>query len=302
MSVVAPRLVVAYRPSELTELTMQHGVRGQAEFFLKERGRSLAEVDEAHARQESALAEVRAAAPAGWRRADAMRDEFHRFAFAPEDVIAVVGPDGLVANVAKYLTGQPVVGINPDPEHIPGVLLRHRLGPGLGDVLAASAAGTAVVEPWTMARMTLDDGRRLDALNEIFIGHPSHQSARYRLAVPGGASEQQSSSGIIASTGTGSTGWAASLNRIESLPLPLPADESLAWFVREAWPSAVTGTSLTRGLLAAEQQLEITVASDTLMIFGDGIESDRITARYGQRIVVGASPQRLNVAAAITPR
>ena len=35
-----------------------------------------------------------------------------RFLFEPGDVVIVVGQDGLVANVAKYLDGQPVIGIN----------------------------------------------------------------------------------------------------------------------------------------------------------------------------------------------
>ena len=36
-----------------------------------------------------------------------------------------VGQDGLVANVAKYLDGQTVIGVNPDPGRNPGVLVRH---------------------------------------------------------------------------------------------------------------------------------------------------------------------------------
>lgn len=40
------------------------------------------------------------------------RAHFDRFVFAPEDVVIAVGQDGLVANVAKYLDGQPVLGIN----------------------------------------------------------------------------------------------------------------------------------------------------------------------------------------------
>ncbi|MEI9866324.1 MAG: hypothetical protein WDN00_17560 [Limisphaerales bacterium] len=37
------------------------------------------------------------------------------FVFAPEDTVVTLGQDGLVANTLKYLDGQPVVGVNPDP-------------------------------------------------------------------------------------------------------------------------------------------------------------------------------------------
>jgi hypothetical protein len=39
-----------------------------------------------------------------------------------------------------------------------------------------------------MVQAELDDGQRLLALNEIFVGHRTHQSARYRLGF-GRASE-----------------------------------------------------------------------------------------------------------------
>jgi hypothetical protein len=34
----------------------------------------------------------------------------------------------------------------------------------------------------TMVAAKLDDGQTLTALNEIFVGHVSHQSARYTIA------------------------------------------------------------------------------------------------------------------------
>jgi len=59
---------------------------------------------------------VLGAIPSDWRRARVDRADLDRFLFEPEDVVVAVGQDGLVANVAKYLTGQPVIGCNPDPK------------------------------------------------------------------------------------------------------------------------------------------------------------------------------------------
>ena len=41
--------------------------------------------------------------------------------------MVTLGQDGLVANTLKYLNGQPVVGVNPDPERWDGRLLPFRV-------------------------------------------------------------------------------------------------------------------------------------------------------------------------------
>ena len=66
--------------------------------------------------------------PADWRQALVRRADLDRFLFGPEDVVVAVGQDGLVANVAKYLDGQPVLGVNPAPDLYDGVLVRVPLG------------------------------------------------------------------------------------------------------------------------------------------------------------------------------
>lgn len=294
---LAPRVVVVHRRTELDSLLDQHGTRGQAEFFLRSRGRTLDDVQLRHDHQVAALAAASAAIPVDWRRGGVEREDLPRFVFEPGDLLVVVGQDGLVANAARYLDGQPVIGVDPEPGRNPAVLVRHQPG-GLARTLATTVAGTGATETRTMAHAQLDDGQALDTLNEVYVGHPTHQSARYRLAVDGaGEWERQSSSGLIASTGTGATGWAASISRDRGRPvdLPGPADATLAWFVREAWPSPATGTSLTAGVLDAGGQLQVVVESNELVVFGDGQESDRLTATWGQCVTIGVSQRALTL-------
>ncbi|UVJ40235.1 hypothetical protein [Arthrobacter sp. CJ23] len=293
-----PRLVIVHRRTELQELLDRHATRGQAEFFLRTRGRSIQDVQERHDRLTAALVTVRAAVPGEWRRADVERADLSRFLLTPEDIIAVVGQDGLVANAAKYLNGQPVIGIDPEPGANPGVLVRHTPAAAAALLSDAAKAGPERLLCQELATVTarLDDGQELSGLNEVFIGHTSHQSARYQLTTPDGRAERQSSSGLIISTGTGATGWCASIAMERGgRALPAPTDSRLAWFVREAWPSPITGTSLTEGMLEAGETLRITVASDQLVVFGDGMEDDRLTASWGQEITVqlGERPLRL---------
>ncbi len=110
----APRAVVVHRASELTELLARHGTRGPVAFFLDARGQSLAAVEEHHARTRAALADVAAGLPADWRRAGVERAELPRFVFEPDDVVLVVGQDGLVANAAKYSAADDVIEIRGD--------------------------------------------------------------------------------------------------------------------------------------------------------------------------------------------
>ena len=113
------------------------------------------------------------------------------------------------------------------------------------------------------ASLLVDDGQRLLALNELFLGVRTHQSARYRIIYMA-REERQSSSGLIIATGTGATGWARSIRRERhsQLAMPAPADHRLAFFVREAFPSVATGTSLTEGTVARETPLRIVTAGD----------------------------------------
>jgi NAD kinase len=291
-----PRCVIVRRPTEYDELLARHGTREQLRFFLQERGRTLEELVERHERITIALRELHGAIPADWRRAAVTRSELDRVLFAHDDVVVVLGQDGLVANVAKYLTGQPVIGLNPEPERWPGVLVPHAPA-AAADLLHDVAAGRAALEERTMVEARVDDGQRLLALNEVFLGHASHQSARYALEL-GGERERQSSSGVIVSTGTGATGWAASIarERRSQLALPEPGDPALAFYVREAWPSAATGTRLTEGLLRDGAALGLqSEMGEGGVVFGDGIESDRLALDWGRRVHVAVARERLRL-------
>jgi NAD kinase len=295
---LTPRAVLVHRRTELQELLARHGTRGQAEFFLQTRGKRIEDAEARHHAVSHAISTVSAAIPARWRRAMVERAELPRFLFEPGDVIVVAGQDGLVANLAKYLDGQLLIGINPEPDRNPGVLVPHP--PEAAPALLATAAGPGAaghVENLAMVRAATDDGQRLIALNEIYLGQPSHQTARYAITLPDGRTERQASSGVIASTGTGATGWCRSawLERGSRLILPAPAEPRLAWFVREAWPSPATGTTCTEGELTAGQSLSVTAESDQLVLFGDGVETDALPVNWGQAARMSVASQTLRM-------
>jgi NAD kinase len=298
MTAAIPRVVVVTRQTEYAALIARHGTREQARFFLATRGRAIEELEAADAVFRATLVAVSAAVPTEWRRVRVDRGDLDRFLFEPDDLVAAVGQDGLVANVAKYLAGQLVIGCNPDPSSYEGILVAHAAAE-MRDLVPAAMAGRVPVQERSMVEAVLDDGVRLLALNEIFAGHQSHQSARYSISVDG-RSERQSSSGVVVTTGTGATGWGRSiaLERHSRLAMPAPGERALAFFVREAWPSVATGATLTEGLIGPDGTLALSSEmNDGGVVFGDGIEGDRIEFGWGRRLDVRVAPERLRLVA-----
>lgn len=293
-----PRVVVVTRPTEYERLLAEHGTRGQAEFFLRTRGRDIDEVEHRHQRFVSARDTVVGAIPRQWRRAGATRDDLDRFLFEADDIIVAVGQDGLIPNVAKYLHSQPVVGINPDPDLYEGVLVRFAAAQA-EELIRLAAAGQANIDERMMAEAILDDGTRLLALNEVFVGHRSHQSARYRI-IGAGQELHQISSGLIVATGTGATGWARSisLERHSPLQLPGPDEDRLTYFVREPFPASGSEISLSEGQLDHNDYLTVwSEMENGGTVFADGIESDALPFDWGRRVDIHLSEQHLHLVA-----
>src|SRR5262249_36548416 len=97
----------------------------------------------------------------------------------------------------------------PDPDRFDGVLLPFQL-PEARSAVSRVLEHRARTRDVTLAEVNLHDGQKLLAFNDLFIGATSHVSARYVLRA-GRQSEPQSSSGMIVSTGAGSTGWMSSV-------------------------------------------------------------------------------------------
>jgi NAD kinase len=282
------------RETDYELLVARHATRDQARFFLETRGQSLESVESRHREQLQAVHVARSSVPSDWRQAQVRRADLDRFLFGPEDVIVAVGQDGLVANVAKYLAGQPVLGINPSPDLYDGVLVRVPLG-RLPKLLPASVAGDSVTERRTMVEAQLDNGDRLLALNEVFVGHRSHQSARYRIAL-GERVENHSSSGLIVASGTGATGWARSIMQATQELIKLaPSEPAVAFFVREPFPSVATGTDLHCGKLDKRGLRVASRMNDGGVIFADGIEQDFLGFDWGREVALGPADVALNL-------
>ncbi len=200
MTALVPRVVVVTRQTEYAALLARHGTREQARFFLATRGRTLEEVEGVDHLLRAAVETVQADIPIDWRRARVDRNDLDRFLFEPEDVVIAVGQDGLVANTAKYLSGQLVIGCNPDRSRYEGILVRHAAGE-VPELLAAAAAGRDACPRG--ARVCRED--RADRAPQRLAGHAL---AFHRRPRGGGCGEPEGGCGPNDRGGDGSTGGA----------------------------------------------------------------------------------------------
>ncbi|MCF6303753.1 MAG: NAD(+)/NADH kinase [Rhodobacteraceae bacterium] len=294
MSSLAPRVVLVTRQSEYQALLATHGTRGQAEFFLNSRQQKIAAVEAAHNSLAAAVQKAKDAVPLDWSIAQVERNDLDRFLFSSNDIVVAIGQDGLVANLAKYCSGQPVVGVSPGNKGSEGVLTSVQPR-DLGGLLARIEQNAANIEHRTMVEARIGS-ESLFALNELFIGHQTHQSARYVIR-DGETKEFQSSSGVIVSTGTGMTGWAKSIMTATNQQFDIaPTDPKAVYFAREPWPSRTSGCDLKSGVIRQSGGLDITSRiNDRGVIFADGIEQDFLPFNWGQKTMISIAKKTLNL-------
>ncbi len=301
---IESKIILVTRKTRLEELIERFNTREQAQFYLEHMGVDFADYDREHATYKEAVHRLQRDLERLGKLQLVDRGFLPNFIFTPHDLVVTVGPDGLVVNTAKYLDGQPIVAVNPDPGRYDGVLLpfdpmKARLG------AARVLDGKAKTDDITMAEVTLNDGQRQLAFNDFLIGQRTHVSARYQLTWQK-RTEAQSSSGVLVSTGAGSTGWlsstrqmAAGVNRLLGRPEELPPlrlrwdDRRLVFVVREPFRTRVTGVSLTAGWLEDGDELRlVSQMPEGGVIFSDGLEADALAFNAGAVATVRTARQR----------
>jgi len=306
------KIVLVTRTTGVEELVQKFNTKAQANFYVNQMGGNFAEYEAADVQYHQSLAWLRQAVPPKLKTQVIDRSYLPNFLFGPEDLVVVVGQDGLVVNTAKYLDGQLILAINPDPDRIDGILLPFQVK-DFPKALAAVLGGEENVRKITMAKAQLNDGQTLYGVNDLFIGHRTHQSARYSIKYQGQL-ERHSSSGVIVSTGAGSTGWFRSIvtgafgfaNEFRSYTgisspgeseFRFPWDANYVCFsVREPFPSKQSQSSIVFGKVYESDFLEIeSKMPDNGVIFSDGIESDFLAFNSGTIAKIGVGEKRANL-------
>ena len=250
------KLILVTRHTRLHELKQKYGTLGQAKFYIEHLGESFEQYETEDGLFKRVQTQVLSFLKATGRVQQLDRSYLPTYKFSPDDIVIVLGQDGLVANTLKYLTGQSVIAINPSPQSFDGVLLPFAakdLPTVMNDVITQNMNYKTI----SMAEATTNLGDKLLAVNDLFVGPKSHTSARYDVSW-NGKQESHSSSGVIISTGLGSTGWFKSLiagaSGIAGRQVQKKIANGFAWdssflyyTVREPFPSQQSQTELVFG-------------------------------------------------------
>jgi NAD kinase len=306
------KIVVVTRKTRLEELIERFNTRKQAKFYIEHMGLDFSDYEQEHEVYAAALALLRKELADFGRKMQFIDWTYlPNFLFTPEDAVVTVGRDGLVVNTAKYLDGQAIVAVNPDPSRNDGILLPFTAATtpaGVGRLLE----GKANYHHITMAQVRLNDGQHLLAVNDFYIGQRTHVSSRYSLTWHS-HTERQSSSGVLVSTGAGSTGWLSSTQNmaaaVEGLlrgkEAKLPRlrlswdDPRLVFVVREPFKSRASDVRLAAGMVEPGEELRLeSHMPDGGVIFSDGVEADALAFNAGAVACVRAADRQTKLVAA----
>lgn len=310
------KVVIVTRKTRLDELIERFNTRAQAKFYVEHAGGDYEDYEMEHAAYGTALDIVKKQLRLDLKTQIIDRSLVPTFLFSNKDMIVAVGQDGLVANTAKYTGDQPIIGVNPDPTRFDGILTQTAPNK-TGDSIDRLLKGTAMIQNVTLAEAVLNDRQRLLAFNDLFIGARTHVSARYSIEYKEKV-ELQSSSGILVSTGAGSTGWLSSvfnmvagvnekfLNRSAAHgSFPDKSNDRLEWdwdenkiafVVREPFVSKHSSAETVFGLIEGGEEIVIESRMPTGgVIFSDGVESDFLAFNSGAIAHIRASKQKSHI-------
>lgn len=293
--------IIVKNKTRLESLIERFNTKAQAKFYIERLGGNFEDYEAEHDVFHESLMSLQTQLSRVIKHKTLERVYMPSFIFAENQLIVVIGQDGLVANTAKYSKGVPIVAVNPDRNRYDGVLLPFNTSDFIGGVegVLARAYPSRTVR---FAEAVLNDGQRLLAFNDLFIGASSHISARYRIS-HNNRVEEHSSSGVIVSTPAGATGWLSSVFNMaygvtgmfeKNLKPKRPKlkESELLFAVREPFLSMRTQTGISAGVIRNQNRLTIESLMPTSgVIFSDGIESDFLKFNSGSVATIGLAKE-----------
>lgn len=308
------KIILVTRKTRLEELIAKYNTVGQARFYIEHLGADFSSYQAEHDNYQACIKAAETSLLRLGRLQIVERGFVPNMIFGEHDIVIALGQDGLVVNTMKYLDGQRLIGVNPDAQRWDGVLLPFEVS-DLPSLVPEVLRQRRPVREVTMAMARLNNGQTMLGVNDIFIGPKSHISAHYTIQSDG-QQERQSSSGIIVSTGLGSTGWMKSVLAgasaicqpladdtsydfpYEPPLIPMPASSSwdareLQFAVREPFPSKTSSTNLVHGRIRDHASLQVTsLMPEHGVIFSDGIEADYLEFNAGLTAEIGVADRR----------
>jgi len=296
--------IIVKSKTRLESLIERFNTKAQAKFYIERLGGNFDEYEIEDEIFKNSLNSLQTQLSKVIKNKTIDRQYVSSYIFSKKNIIIVIGQDGLVANTAKYSDNLPIIAVNPDIERYDGILLPFNTMnfiQGVENVLTNKFNSKIM----SFAEAKLNDGQRLLAFNDLFIGASSHVSARYKISFKN-KTEQHSSSGIIISTSAGSTGWLSSIfnmaygvtNMFEknlTLKQPKLKEKDLLFAVREPFKSIRTQTEMTAGIIRNNTLTIESFMPNNGIIFSDGIEKDFLNFNSGSIATIGIAKETANI-------
>lgn len=292
--------IIVKSKTRLESLIERFNTKAQAKFYIERLGGNFDEYEIEDEIFKNSLNSLQTQLSKVIKNKTIDRQYVSSYIFSKKNIIIVIGQDGLVANTAKYSDNLPIIAVNPDIERYDGILLPFNTMnfiEGVENVLTNKFNSKIM----SFAEAKLNDGQRLLAFNDLFIGASSHVSARYKISFKN-KTEQHSSSGIIISTSAGSTGWLSSIFNMaygvtnifeKNLTLKQPnlKEKDLLFAVREPFKSIRTQTEMTAGIIRNNTLTIESFMPNNGIIFSDGIEKDFLNFNSGSIATIGIAKE-----------
>ncbi|MDD2723249.1 MAG: sugar kinase [Methylovulum sp.] len=301
--------IIVKSKTRLELLVERFNTKAQAKFYIDRSGGSFDDYQLEHDNFHQSLSMMQRQLSTVIKNKIVERNFLPSFLFNDKQVVIVIGQDGLVANTAKYVNEIPIIAVNPDIARYDGFLLPFNPVNFIGAVEKVMD-NNFNAKTVTLAEAALNNGQRLLAFNDLFIGASSHVSARYKISYTD-KTEEHSSSGVIVSTQAGSTGWLSSIfNMTFAMHQFIEKDDAkkkvvklkdgqLFFAVREPFQSQKTQSNLVAGILAGQTKLVLeSYMPINGVIFSDGIESDFLHFNSGSVATIGVAKEKAKLVTA----
>ena len=216
----------------------------------------------------------------------AWKNKLSKTQFQDKDLIITIGGDGTFLSASHFITSQLILGVNSDPKRSAGFLtsisLKH-----FAKKLKQISKNKYKINTYQRisAKIFQKDKCVLveNALNEIYIGNskPQHVSV-YNLNL-NKRKELQKSSGILISTGTGSTAWYKSMGGKPFNKL----SKTLKFIVREPLNVKTHKTKMKNGQIKSNEKIIIENKTNHTILAVDSIREYKLTKRDLVEISLG---------------
>jgi NAD kinase len=210
------------------------------------------------------------------------------------DITIALGGDNHFQYVSHFIEDGLMFGINSDYLSSEGVLLSSTTN-NIEEVKRRCDQNEYQIEKWTRINIILNNKFIARATCDVFIGEAERHLTSRNIIFYKGLTRQQKSSGILVSTGSGSTGWFSSASRfLNEESVFDPKSDYAKFIVTEPYKGSLTDYTLISGKIDKKHHLKVnSLNSDKGKIIADSLEQFNFSR--GSFVEIEISDTPLNV-------